>query len=136
MFSLISRYFPNLSKQQLDAFEQLGTLYADWNEKINVISRKDIENLYLHHILHSLAIAKIISFAPASRVLDVGTGGGFPGIPLAIMFPESQFHLIDAIGKKISVVNEVSQALKLTNVKGEQITFPIILANLFLKQKK
>jgi 16S rRNA (guanine527-N7)-methyltransferase len=96
-------------------------LYADWNEKINVISRKDIENLYLHHILHSLAIAKIISFAPASRVLDVGTGGGFPGIPLAIMFPESQFHLIDAIGKKISVVNEVSQALKLTNVKGEQI---------------
>jgi 16S rRNA (guanine527-N7)-methyltransferase len=121
MFSLISRYFPNLSKQQLDAFEQLGTLYADWNEKINVISRKDIENLYLHHILHSLAIAKIISFAPASRVLDVGTGGGFPGIPLAIMFPESQFHLIDAIGKKISVVNEVSQALKLTNVKGEQI---------------
>ncbi|PKP11632.1 MAG: 16S rRNA (guanine(527)-N(7))-methyltransferase RsmG [Bacteroidetes bacterium HGW-Bacteroidetes-4] len=121
MFSLITRYFPNLSKKQLDAFEQLGTLYAAWNEKINVISRKDIENLYLHHILHSLAIAKIISFAPTSRILDVGTGGGFPGIPLAIMFPESQFHLIDAIGKKITVVNEVSQALKLTNVKGEQI---------------
>ncbi|MGE4290160.1 MAG: 16S rRNA (guanine(527)-N(7))-methyltransferase RsmG [Salinivirgaceae bacterium] len=121
MFSLITRYFPNLSKQQLDAFEQLGTLYADWNEKINVISRKDIENLYLHHVLHSLAIAKIISFAPTSRVLDVGTGGGFPGIPLAIMFPETQFHLIDAIGKKITVVNEVSQALKLNNVIGEQI---------------
>lgn len=121
MSSLITRYFPNLSTQQLDAFEQLGTLYAEWNEKINVISRKDIENLYLHHVLHSLAIAKIISFAPGSQVLDVGTGGGFPGIPLAIMFPDTQFNLIDAIGKKITVVNEVSQALNLTNVKGEQI---------------
>lgn len=121
MLALITHYFPNLSPQQLDAFKQLGALYNEWNEKINVISRKDMDHLYLHHVLHSLAIAKIISFAPGSRVLDVGTGGGFPGIPLAILFPETQFHLIDAIGKKIMVVNQVSRALNLTNVEGEQI---------------
>jgi len=116
---LISKYFPDLTKEQAAQFAQLGDLYTDWNSKINVISRKDIENIYLHHVLHSLAIAKVTHFKPGSKLLDVGTGGGFPGIPLAIMFPDCQFHLIDAIGKKISVVNGVAQALGLTNVKGE-----------------
>jgi 16S rRNA (guanine527-N7)-methyltransferase len=118
---LIDKYFPELSTVQKNAFSQLGRLYQEWNEKINVISRKDIDNLYLHHVLHSLSIAKIIQFAPDTTILDVGTGGGFPGIPLAILFPEAKFHLIDSIGKKIIVVNEISQALGLTNVIGEQI---------------
>lgn len=121
MVSLITKYFPDLSPSQLKAFEQIGPLYREWNDKINVISRQDIDNLYERHILHSLAIAKVIQFKPGTRILDVGTGGGFPGIPLAIVFPETQFHLIDSIGKKITVVNEVSSALQLRNVKGEQI---------------
>lgn len=118
---LIQKYFPDLNQDQVKLFGSLGELYSEWNEKINVISRKDIEHLYLHHVLHSLAIAKVIKFKPATSILDVGTGGGFPGIPLAIMFPEVNFHLIDSIGKKIAVVNEVSTALNLTNVIGEQI---------------
>lgn len=118
---LILKYFPELSDRQIKQFSALGELYAEWNAKINVISRKDIENLYEHHILHSLAIAKVIQFADGSTLLDVGTGGGFPGIPLAILFPKSNFHLIDAIGKKITVVNEVSSVIGLKNVKGEHI---------------
>jgi 16S rRNA (guanine527-N7)-methyltransferase len=118
---LIRQYFPELSEKQFQQFEALGPLYSEWNEKINVISRKDIENLYVNHVLHSLGIAKVNSFLPGSEVLDVGTGGGFPGIPLAILFPKTQFHLADSIGKKITVVKEVSQALGLTNVTAEQI---------------
>jgi 16S rRNA (guanine527-N7)-methyltransferase len=118
---LITKYFPNLTEQQLQQFGQLQALYAEWNAKINVVSRKDIDNLYERHVLHSLSIAKVIDFVPGSKMLDVGTGGGFPGIPLAILFPESQFHCIDAIGKKISVVNGVAEALGLANVKGEHI---------------
>ena len=101
----IQKYFPSFTSTQLDQFEALIDLYIDWNTKINVISRKDIQNLYVHHVLHSLAIAKFINFAPQSRILDVGTGGGFPGIPLAIFFPEQEFVLIDSIGKKIKVVD-------------------------------
>jgi len=118
---LIVHYFPDLTDQQKKQFNQLYTLYADWNEKINVISRKDIENLYINHVLHSLGIAKVMSFKPGSTVLDVGTGGGFPGIPLAILFPETQFHLVDSIGKKITVVNGVAEGVGLKNVKAEQI---------------
>lgn len=118
--ALITNYFPELSDQQKDQFEQLYALYSDWNEKINVISRKDIDNLYINHVLHSLGIAKIQSFKPGATVLDVGTGGGFPGIPLAILFPETNFHLVDSIGKKITVVNEVAKGIGLQNVKAEQ----------------
>jgi 16S rRNA (guanine527-N7)-methyltransferase len=118
---LIQKFFPDLNENQIAAFAKLGELYAEWNEKINVISRKDIDNLYLHHILHSLAIAKVIQFKPETKILDVGTGGGFPGIPLAILFPDTFFHLIDSIGKKIDVVNEVAKALDLKNVKAEQV---------------
>ena len=100
----IFSYFPNLSSKQQEQLTQLGPLYREWNQKINVISRKDIDNLYTHHVLHSLAIAKLINFKPGSRVLDLGTGGGFPGIPLAILFPETTFLLVDSIGKKIKVV--------------------------------
>ncbi|WP_027124363.1 16S rRNA (guanine(527)-N(7))-methyltransferase RsmG [Gelidibacter mesophilus] len=114
---LIKHYFPDLSELQRIQFGQLEDLYKDWNLKINVVSRKDIDELYLRHVLHSLAIAKLISFKPGSRVLDVGTGGGFPGIPLAILFPETNFHLVDSIAKKIKVVDEVVQGLELTNVK-------------------
>ena len=114
--NLILKYFPNLTQQQKSQFEALYPLYIDWNEKINVISRKDIENLYEHHILHSLAIAEIIRFQPGTTVLDVGTGGGFPGIPLAILFPESTFVLIDSIGKKIKVGTEVATAIGLKNI--------------------
>ena len=117
----ILKYFPNLTDTQKSQFAKLQQLYADWNEKVNVISRKDIDNLYVNHVLHSLAIAKIISFTDGTRLLDVGTGGGFPGIPLAIMFPQCQFRLIDSIGKKITVVNAVIEVVGLTNARGEQI---------------
>lgn len=115
--SLIFDHFTDLTEQQKKQFEQLANLYQDWNLKINVVSRKDIDELYLRHVLHSLAIAKFIQFLPGTRVMDVGTGGGFPGIPLAILFPEVQFTLVDAIGKKIKVVDEVVQGLGLTNVR-------------------
>ena len=115
---IISKYFPALSETQKKQIEQLGALYADWNAKINVISRKDIENFYERHVLHSLGIAKVMSFKPKTKILDVGTGGGFPGIPLAILFPECEFHLVDSIGKKIKVVNAVAESLGLKNVKG------------------
>lgn len=114
---LIKHYFPDLTEVQIEQFEKLESLYQDWNLKINVVSRKDIDELYLRHVLHSLAIAKFISFKPGSKIMDVGTGGGFPGIPLAIMFPECQFHLVDSIAKKLKVVNEVVEGLGLTNVK-------------------
>ena len=113
---LLTRYFPDLTPEQRQRFEALDALYHDWNAKINVISRKDIDNLYEHHVLHSLGIAEVIRFRPGSRVMDLGTGGGFPGIPLAILFPETEFHLVDSIGKKIHVCNEVIAALGLTNV--------------------
>ena len=116
---IISDYF-KLTERQAEQFAQLDALYRDWNSKINVISRKDIDNLYDHHVLHSLAIAKLLPFQPGTTILDVGTGGGFPGIPLAILFPECQFMLIDSIGKKIKVASEVAQALGLTNVVCKQ----------------
>jgi len=112
----ILKYFPNLTPEQIILFEKMEPLYRDWNEKINLISRKDIDSLYEKHILHSLAIAKIISFRPGTKILDVGTGGGFPGIPLAILFPACQFVLIDSIGKKIKVVQAVAEELGLKNV--------------------
>lgn len=110
-------YFPQLTEQQQRQFAALDALYRDWNAKINVISRKDIDNLYPHHVLHSLGIAKVITFRPGTHVMDIGTGGGFPGIPLAILFPEVQFHLLDSIGKKIKVAQSVADALELTNVR-------------------
>lgn len=113
---LILKYFPELSEKQISLFEKLEALYQDWNQKINVVSRNDIDELYLRHVLHSLAIAKIQPFMEGSKILDVGTGGGFPGIPLAIMFPQVNFHLVDSIGKKIKVVDEVVAGLELTNV--------------------
>ena len=113
---IINKYFTNLTDNQRIQFEKLNELYQDWNLKINVVSRKDIDELYLRHVLHSLGIAKVIKFEPGSKVMDVGTGGGFPGIPLAILFPETQFHLVDSIGKKIKVVNEVVAGLGLENV--------------------
>jgi 16S rRNA (guanine527-N7)-methyltransferase len=115
---IIKKHFPSITDQQLAQFEQLFPLYAEWNEKINVISRKDIDNLMLPHVLHSLAIAKFIDFKPGTEILDVGTGGGFPGIPLAILFPEVNFHLVDSIGKKIKVVQGVAEALGLQNVQA------------------
>jgi 16S rRNA (guanine527-N7)-methyltransferase len=115
---LIVKYFPEITAQQLQQFNRLPQLYEHWNNQINVISRKDIDQLFERHILHSLGIAKVISFLPGEKVLDVGTGGGFPGIPLAILFPETQFYLVDSIGKKIKVVNEVAAAAGLTNVKA------------------
>jgi len=119
--SLIVHYFPELTEKQKKQIEQLAPIYKEWNDKINVVSRKDIENIYINHVLHSLGIAKVMSFKPGSEVLDVGTGGGFPGIPLAILFPETNFHLVDSIGKKITVVKEVSAALGLKNVRAEQV---------------
>ncbi|MBL1407752.1 16S rRNA (guanine(527)-N(7))-methyltransferase RsmG [Sphingobacterium faecale] len=119
---IIFKYFPNLTATQKSQFEKLAEVYPFWNDQINVISRKDIESLYLKHVLHSLAIAKFVhDFAPGTRVLDVGTGGGFPGIPLAILFPEVKFHLVDSIGKKIKVVRGVADAIGLTNVEADHI---------------
>ena len=114
---IILKYFKNLTKEQVNQFAKLQELYEDWNLKINVVSRKDIDELYLRHVLHSLGIAKVMQFKPGAKVMDVGTGGGFPGIPLAILFPETQFHLVDSIGKKIKVVDEVVAGLGLQNVK-------------------
>lgn len=119
---LILKYFPNLTDAQRTQFAKLKELYEEWNSKINVISRKDMDNFYEHHVLHSLAIAHEIKFRDDSRILDLGTGGGFPGIPLAIMFPECQFKMIDRTGKKIRVVNEVAQAIALKNVVAEQLS--------------
>lgn len=115
----IDKYFPNLTPWQRERFAALDALYRDWNSKINVISRKDIDNLYEHHVLHSLGIAQLIGFKPGTRIMDLGTGGGFPGIPLAIMFPEVHFHLVDSIGKKVRVCDEVRAALGLENVTTE-----------------
>jgi len=117
----ILKYFPELTDKQKIQFAQLLPLYTDWNSKINVISRKDMDQFYVHHVVHSLSIAKVIQFVKGTSILDAGTGGGFPGIPLAILFPEVNFHLVDSIGKKIMVVNEVSNALGLSNIKAEKI---------------
>lgn len=118
---IILTYFPDLNSIQVGQIRRLDELYRSWNEKINVVSRKDIDHLDVHHVLHSLAIAKVIRFKPGTKILDVGTGGGFPGIPLAILFPDSRFHLVDSIGKKIKVVTEIAKELGLTNVYAEQI---------------
>jgi len=118
---IVQKYFPDITPQQKEHFAALQGLYSEWNEKINVISRKDIEQLYERHVVHSLAIYKFLPFQPGSKILDIGTGGGFPGIPLAIMMPDVQFHLTDSIGKKIKVVQEVADALGLKNVKAEHI---------------
>lgn len=117
---IITKYFPDLDESSQERFSRLGQLYSDWNEKINVISRKDIEQLYERHVLHSLGIAKFTGFAAGTRILDVGTGGGFPGIPLAIMFPETEFMLVDSIAKKITVVDAIARELGLTNVVASQ----------------
>lgn len=116
----IFRYFQALTETQRQQFIRLYGLYADWNARINVISRKDMDQFYINHVLHSLGIAKVVTLLPGAQVLDVGTGGGFPGIPLAILFPETAFHLVDSIGKKIKVVEEVASALQLTNVRAQQ----------------
>ena len=118
---IIIKYFPNLTERQREQFAALLPLYEEWNAQINVISRKDMEHFYEHHVLHSLAIAKVMRFAPMTEILDVGTGGGFPGVPLAIMFPDARFMLIDSIGKKIKVVSDVIDRLGLTNTKTLQI---------------
>lgn len=117
---LICSYFQGLSPLQIAQFSKLEELYSDWNSKINVISRKDMEHFYIHHVLHSLGIAKVMEFSPGTKVLDIGTGGGFPGIPLAILFPDTHFHLVDSIGKKITVVKDVVKHLNLSNVEGQQ----------------
>lgn len=118
---IILHYFPKISNSQIGQFSSLDRLYKLWNKRINLISRNDIDNLYMHHVLHSLGIAKVVEFRSNHRVLDVGTGGGFPGIPLAILFPDTKFHLIDSIGKKIKVVNEITSELRLTNVTSQQV---------------
>jgi 16S rRNA (guanine527-N7)-methyltransferase len=117
---IILKYFPDLSPDQKDKFSKLKPIYEEWNEKINVISRKDMDYFYEKHVLHSLGIAKVMEFKPGTKVLDIGTGGGFPGIPLAILFPETHFHLVDSIGKKITVVKDVARQLKLSNVEAQQ----------------
>jgi 16S rRNA (guanine527-N7)-methyltransferase len=117
----ILQYFPSLSDQQLEQFDQLGPLYREWNEKINLISRKDIDQLYAHHILHSLAIAKVLRFKPGASVLDLGSGGGLPGIPLAVLFPETNFLLVDGTGKKIKAASAIAEAAGLANVKAQHI---------------
>ena len=118
---IILKYFPNLSETQITQFTELEALYKEWNAQINVVSRKDIDELYIRHVLHSLGIAKVSPFKPGSKILDVGTGGGFPGIPLAILFPETDFLLVDSIGKKIKVVNGVAQGIGLTNLKASHM---------------
>lgn len=118
---IIYKYFPSLSDKQKSQFAALFSLYQEWNDKINVVSRKDIDNLYINHVLHSLGIAKVMEFQGEADVLDVGTGGGFPGIPLAVLFPETRFHLVDSIGKKITVVQAVAKELDLKNVRAEQV---------------
>ncbi len=118
---IISEHFSGLTPTQKEQFARLQELYSTWNERINVISRKDIDHLYERHVLHSLGIAKVIQFKPETRIIDVGTGGGFPGIPLAILFPEVSFHLVDSIGKKITVVKAIAEELALTNIKAEQL---------------
>lgn len=118
---LIQRYFPALTPEQVEQYRMMDELYHDWNSKINVISRKDMDNFVEHHVLHSLAIAKVMQFKTMAEVMDLGTGGGFPGIPLAIMFPDANFYLVDSIGKKIKVVNSVAESLQLKNVTAEQI---------------
>ena len=132
---LILKYFPELTDEQKQQFAALDALYHDWNAKINVISRKDIDNLYEHHVLHSLGIAKVINFRPGTHVMDLGTGGGFPGIPLAILFPEVKFHLVDSIGKKVRVATEVASAIGLKNVtfcheraEDEKQTFDFVVS--------
>lgn len=117
---IIIKYFPKLGEYKLSQFSQMESLYTEWNEKINVISRKDISELYIRHILHSLSIAKVIEFMPGTKIVDVGCGGGFPGIPLAVLFPEVKFSLVDSIGKKIKVVDEIAQSLNLKNVQAIQ----------------
>ncbi len=119
MISIITNYFPDLTEKQIEQFSALQGLYEHWNAQINVISRKDIESLYEKHVLHSLGIAKVMEFKPKTRIMDVGCGGGFPGIPLAILFPECNFYLVDSIGKKIKVVNEISSAIGLSNLRAE-----------------
>ena len=132
---LILKYFPDLTEEQKRQFAALYDLYLDWNSKINVISRKDIENLYEHHVLHSLGIAKVIRFRPGTQIMDLGTGGGFPGIPLAILFPEVQFHLVDSIGKKVRVASEIANSIGLKNVtfrharaEGEKVKFDFVVS--------
>jgi 16S rRNA (guanine527-N7)-methyltransferase len=116
----IQSYFPNITEKQVEQFTKLEELYYDWNSKINVISRKDMDQFYIHHVLHSLGISKVLQFQPGTKILDIGTGGGFPGIPLAILFPDTHFHLVDSIGKKITVVKDVVKQLNLTNVEAQQ----------------
>ena len=127
--NLLSKYFPELSDVQFDQFKELQGLYKDWNSKINVISRKDIESLYLRHVLHSLSIAKLIEFNIGSEILDVGTGGGFPGIPLAILFPNVKFHLVDSINKKLKVVNGLAESLGLENIKTTHTRAELVKGN-------
>jgi 16S rRNA (guanine527-N7)-methyltransferase len=118
---LILNYFPDLTEKQKNQFAQLEPLYKDWNEKINVISRKDMDYFYERHVLHALGIAKVVSFQPGTKILDIGTGGGFPGVPLAILFPDTHFHLVDSIGKKITVLKDVAKQIKLSNVEVQQV---------------